>query len=313
MKAYAFGVDLGGTTVKIGLFRTNGELVFKHEIPTRKEKDGAFILSDIAKALKKDMADRKIADDDLEGVGIDIPGPVIHDSIVNRAVNLGWGVVDVAEELTKLTGIAKVRVGNDANVAALGEMWKGGGKGHKNVVMVTLGTGVGGGIILNGKIISGVFGAAGEIGHMQVNPDETLVCGCGKTGHLEQYASATGIARVAKETLDASDEPSSLRSVENPSARDVFDAAKEGDYVALQIVSRVCRVLGRALAAVSCVVDPEVYVIGGGVSKAGDILIDTLRKYYVQSAFHASEGTKIVLAELGNDAGMYGAVKMVLD
>ena len=312
MKSYAFGVDLGGTTVKIGLFRTDGELVYRHEIPTRKEKDGAYILGDIAKAVKKDLADRKISPDELEGIGIDIPGPVIHDSIVNRAVNLGWGVVDVAEELKQLTGVEKICVGNDANVAALGEMWKGGGKGHKNVVMVTLGTGVGGGIILNGKILPGVFGAAGEIGHIQVNPDETLICGCGKNGHLEQYASATGIARVAKEMLAQSEEPSSLRGIASPSARDVFDAAKAGDFVALEIVNHVCRILGRALAMISCVVDPEIFVIGGGVSKAGSILTDTVRKYYVEAAFHASEGTKIALAELGNDAGMYGAVKMVL-
>ena len=312
MKKYAFGVDIGGTTVKIGLFETNGQLVEKWEIPTRKEDNGSQILPDIAASLAGKLSGRGISKDEVEGIGIDVPGPILQDEIVNKCVNLGWGVLNVAAEVKKLTGIDEVKVANDANAAALGEMWKGGGESHKNVVMVTLGTGVGGGIILNGKILPGNFGAAGEIGHMTMNLDEDQACGCGKKGHLEQYASATGIARRAKEVLAASDKPSKLREIENPDAKAVFDAAKEGDELALEIVDFVGRTLGLALATISCVVDPEVYVIGGGVSKAGEILTDAVKKYFVKYAFHASEGTEFALAEHGNDAGMYGAVKMVI-
>lgn len=312
MKPYAFGIDLGGTTVKVGLFRTTGELVFRHEIPTRKENNGAMILPDIAAVIKSDMKMHDVAEDELEGIGLDVPGPVLKDSIVNRCVNLGWGVFNVAEEITRLTGIENVKVNNDANVAALGEMWMGGGKGYENVVMVTLGTGVGGGIVIGGKIISGINGAGGELGHMQINAREKNVCGCGKCGHLEQYCSATGMVRVAKDMLKESDRPSALRDIEELTAKDLFDCAKEGDGLAIEIVEKVCEILGRTLALVACVVDPDVFVIGGGVSKAGGLLTETVSKYYRQAAFHAAENTKIVLAELGNDAGMYGAVRMLI-
>jgi glucokinase len=312
LKKYAFGVDIGGTTVKIGLFETNGELSQKWEIPTRKEGNGAKILPDIAASLNDKLKELDIPKEEVAGIGIDVPGPILDDEIVNRCVNLGWGVFNVAEKVRKLTGLDEVKVANDANAAALGEMWQGGGESHQNVVMVTLGTGVGGGIISEGKIVAGAFGAAGEIGHMLINKDETQLCGCGKKGHLEQYASATGIARKAKELLAESSEESSLRGVDQLDAKAVFDAAKEGDKLALEIVDFVGETLGTALASISCVFDPEVYVIGGGVSKAGQILIDTVQKHFVDAAFHASEGTEFALAQLGNDAGMYGAVKMVL-
>ncbi|MBP3877688.1 MAG: ROK family glucokinase [Lachnospiraceae bacterium] len=312
MTDYAFGIDLGGTTVKIGLFSAAGELVYKHEIPTRKEDGGKHILPDIAEAVRADMEAYEITPKHLKGIGLDVPGPVLDDTIVNRCVNLGWGRINVVEELTELTGIRNIRVANDANVAALGEMWKGGGRGHDDLVMVTLGTGVGGGIIVRGKILGGSNGAGGEIGHMLVNDSETVLCGCGKKGHLEQYTSATGIARLAREALEKTDRPSALREYDKLSARKVFDQAKAGDELALEIVDQVCRILGHALAVIACVVDPEVIVIGGGVSKAGTILTETTARYFREAAFHACENTEFALAELGNDAGMYGAVKMVL-
>jgi len=312
MKDYAFGIDLGGTTVKIGFFETTGTLLKSWEIPTRKEGGGQYILSDIAEAIDKELEERSLSKEDIEGIGIDVPGPVLEDRIVNRCANLGWGVLDVAEEMTKLTGIEKIGVANDANAATLGEMWQGGGKGHKEVVMITLGTGVGGGIIHQGKIISGIFGAAGEFGHICVNKEETMACGCGKHGHLEQYASATGIARLAREKLGESDTPSLLRETSYLSAREVFDCAKKGDALSLEIVDYVCEQLGSACATIACVFDPEIFIFGGGVSKAGDILIENISKYYKKYAFHATENTEFALASLGNDAGMYGAVKMVL-
>jgi glucokinase len=312
MKSYAFGIDLGGTTVKIGLFDPQGTILEKWEIPTDKSNNGANVLSDIAASVLGKMKEKGIGADQVEGVGIDVPGPVLNETVVNRCVNIGWGVIDVGKELSEKLGGLTVKVGNDANVAALGEMWKGGGQGHQNVVMATLGTGVGGGIILNGKIVPGTFGAAGEIGHMCMNPNETAVCGCGKKGHLEQYASATGITRMANDYLASYTGESSLKNIADPSAKDIFDAAKAGDQAALDLVDKLGDMLGRAFALISCVVDPEVYVIGGGVSKAGQILIDVTEKYYKKYAFHASENAKITLATLGNDAGIYGAVRQVL-
>ena len=313
MKEYAFGIDIGGTTVKMGLFSTDGVLLESWEIPTRKEEAGSYILPDIADAMKAKIEEKGIALKNIKGVGIDVPGPIIQDSIVNRCVNLGWGVYDVTKELGNLIGIENIKVANDANAAALGEMWKGGGEGHKDVVMITLGTGVGGGVIVDGKIVGGHFGAGGEIGHMLVNRFEERPCGCGKAGHLEQYASATGIVRRAKDVLAMSDRPSTLRDLTEITAKDVFDHAKQGDVLSLEIVDFVGQVLGGACSMISAVVDPEIFVIGGGVSKAGDILINSIRKYFRNAAFHASEDARFALAKLGNDAGMFGAVKMVLD
>ena len=312
MRPYAFGVDIGGTTVKIGFFETQGNLLKKWEIPTRKDMGGSLILSDIAESLQQECKARKLKKDDIEGIGLGVPGPVLEGHIVNKCVNLGWGVIDVAEEMRKLTGIENIHAGNDANVAALGEVWQGGGKGNKNLVMVTLGTGVGGGIILGGKIVPGAFGAAGEIGHFTMTRHETMSCGCGKKGHLEQYVSATGIARKAQELLSESGRPSALRDVQYLSAKEVFDCAKNGDELSLEIIEFVGDTLGRALASISCVVDPDIFLIGGGVSKAGDMLLDTIQTHFKKYAFHASENVKFALATLGNDAGMYGAVKMVL-
>lgn len=309
---YAYGIDIGGTTVKIGLFTAEGELEKKWEIPTRKEENGAYILPDIAEAIRRENESRSLDSSAVAGIGIGVPGPVLQEKIVNRCANLGWGVKNIVEEMTELTGVSCIKAGNDANVAALGEMWRGGGRGHENLVMVTLGTGVGGAVIINGKIVPGAFGAGGEFGHMQVRKDESILCGCGKKGHLEQYASATGIVRKAKEVLSETDTPSVLRNIPQVGAKDVFDAAKAGDELALSIVDFVGDTLGAAMALVSCVVDPEVFVFGGGVSKAGSILIDTIRKHFAEYAFHASEGAGFELASLGNDAGMYGAVKMIL-
>ena len=313
MKSYAVGVDVGGTTVKIGIFRTSGDLLLKWEIVTDKKDGGRNILPDIADSIKSMLSNKGISLDEIQGVGIGIPGAILNRSIVNRAVNLGWDVVPVKDQLEQVfDGKINVLVGNDANVAALGEMWQGGGKGFKDIVMVTLGTGVGGGIIINEQILDGTFGAAGEIGHMPVNPQETRVCGCGKKGHLEQYASATGIANTAKAVVSSTKEETELKGLDSITAKDVFDAAKRGDKVALGIVDYTAEILGRGLAMVAAVVDPQAFVIGGGVSKAGPILTDSIQKYYRKYAFHASEDTKFVLATLGNDAGIYGAVRMVL-
>lgn len=312
MKKYAFGVDIGGTTCKIGFFETSGKLLDKWEIKTNTANNGESILSDVAQAVDNKLAQEGISKDEVQGIGIGVPGPVKSNGVVNRCVNLGWGVVNVEDGLGNLTGL-KVKAGNDANVAALGEMWQGGAKGSRDVVMVTLGTGVGGGIIIDGKVVAGFNGAGGEIGHITVNNDEIEACNCGQYGCLEQYTSATGIVRVAKRKLDKSADETSLRSIENLTAKDIFDAAKANDAVALGLVDEVCQILGAALSNIACVVNPEIIVIGGGVSKAGDILLDSIQKHFAESAFHACRDTKFALAGLGNDAGMYGCVQMLLD
>ena len=311
MANYVFGVDIGGTTVKIGLFSTEGELLDKWEITTRTDDGGAYILGDIADSVKAKMEERGISKEDVLGVGMGVPGPVRDDGTVIKCVNLGWGVFNAAEELSQLLGV-KVKVGNDANMAALGEMWQGGGKGHENIVMITLGTGVGGGIILGGKMLAGVNGAGGEIGHMTMDLSETDVCNCGKRGCLEQYASATGIVRMANKALNDSDRPSKLREVQYISAKEIFDAAKTGDDLAMELVDELGKKLGLAMAQVAAVVDPEVFVFGGGVSRAGQIIIDATEKYFKQYAFHACRNTTFELAVLGNDAGMYGGARAVL-
>ncbi|MCR5106502.1 MAG: ROK family glucokinase [Eubacterium sp.] len=310
MSKYVFGVDIGGTTVKIGLFSVEGELLEKWEITTRTDEGGAYILSDIAASLESKMTEKGITKDDIKGVGMGVPGPVKEDGTVLKCVNLGWGVFNAAEELSNIIGLP-VKVGNDANMAALGEYWQGGGKGYRSVIMVTLGTGVGGGIIVDGKMLAGVNGAGGELGHMTIDLDEQDVCNCGKRGCLEQYASATGIVRLANRALNDSDKPSKLREVKYISAKEIFDCAKSGDDVALDLVEEHGKRLGYALANTACVVDPEVFVIGGGVSRAGDILLNAVKKYYQQYAFHACRNAKFELAILGNDAGMYGGAASI--
>ena len=310
MKNYGFGVDIGGTTVKIGLFNTEGKMLEKWEIPTNTANGGAAILDDVAASVLDKIVERGIDKEDVLGIGLGVPGPVDGEGVVHKCVNLGWGVFNVEEALREKTGLT-VKAGNDANVAALGEAWQGGGKGYKNVVMVTLGTGVGGGIILNGKILAGTNGAAGEIGHIHVNDDEDECCGCGNKGCLEQYVSATGIVRMAKKKL-AEETRITVLTEKNPlTAKDIFDAAKDDDAVAAELVEKLCDVLGTTLARISCVVDPEVFVIGGGVSRAGEILAKGAAKYYDINAFHACRRCKITLATLGNDAGMYGCMKQL--
>lgn len=310
MAKTVFGVDLGGTTVKLGYFDMDGNVLDKWEIPTRKEDSGSLILPDIAKTILDKMAEKGLTKEEVAGVGIGVPGPVNDEGVIFMAANLGWGIMNINEELSALTGLP-VKAGNDANVAALGEMWKGGGQGHKNLVAVTLGTGVGGGIIVNGQLLAGATGAGGEIGHIHVEDAETEVCGCGNKGCLEQYASATGVVRLANRALKASDRDSVLRTGE-VSAKTVFDAVKAGDALAIEIAERFGEYLGKGLAAIAGVVNPEIFVIGGGVSKAGPVLLDYIKKYYTPYVFHGSRDALFALATLGNDAGIYGAARLVL-
>ena len=311
MDRYCFGTDIGGTTVKLGLFTPGGDIVKKWEIPTRKEDNGSHILPDIAASIKSEMADRNLNKDNIIGIGVGAPGPVDKDGVIYKAVNLGWGVLNIKQELNKLTDLP-VRAGNDANVAALGEMWKGGGEGFKDLVVVTLGTGVGGGVIIDGKVVAGCNGGGGEIGHIHIEDNEEDCCGCGNKGCLEQYTSATGIVRLANRKLKKDTSESLLRK-EEVTAKTVFDAVKAGDPLAMEIAEEFGRYLGKGLACIAGVTNPEVFVIGGGVSKAGKVILEYIQKYYRQYVFHASADAKFKLATLGNDAGIYGAAKLILE
>ena len=314
MKEYAFGIDLGGTTAKIGLFTTSGALLEKWEVATDTSNAGEHILENLAAAILGKMNEQGIQPEQVEGVGIGVPGPVLDSSIVPIVcANLGgWGERNVSAQLSGLLNGLKVLVGNDANVAALGEIWMGAAKGAKNAVMVTLGTGVGGGVVVNGKVIDGVHGAGGEIGHITVNRHETATCGCGKHGCLEQYSSATGVVRCMKKLLDENpDTPCVLRGTEF-AAKDVFDAARNGDTLAAREVDEMSDTLGMALANIASTVDPEAFLVGGGVARAGDVLFAPLNKHFQEYAFKSCREIPIKQASLGNDAGIYGAVRLIV-
>ena len=314
MSKKCIGIDVGGTTVKLGIFETDGTLLDKWEVPTRKEDGGKHILEDVAASIRHTLQENEIDMDDVVGAGMGVPGPVMPDGYVEVCVNLGWHDRNPQRELSALLDGLPVKSGNDANVAALGEMWQGGGKGYTDIVMVTLGTGVGGGVIIDEKIIAGKHGLGGEIGHIHVRDDETEHCNCGGVGCVEQIASATGIAREARRKMAASEAPSTMRSFGDAiTAKDVLDEAKAGDTMALEVVETVGHYLGLLLAQVALTVDPEMFVIGGGVSKAGQFLIDVIEKYYEHFTPISSNKAKIGLAKLGNDAGIYGAARLVLD
>lgn len=305
MSKFCFGADIGGTSVKLGMFSVKGELLSKWEIPTVPE----VVLKDVAESIEKHFTD-ELPKKDCLGIGIDVPGPVIDGGIVTQCVNMHWGRTEVKKEVEKLTGL-RVEVMNDANAAALGELWQGGGKGYDSLVMVTLGTGVGGGVIVNDTVISGFKGAGGEIGHICVNPHEKEKCNCGKAGCLEQYASATGIVRLAKLYMAEGKETTALSDIDDFSAKNVIDAAKDGDKLGLQVLDKVGWYLAFSLANIAQTLDPEVFVIGGGVSKAGEIILDAIRKYYNDFVMIALKDKDFTLATLGNDAGIYGCARLI--
>jgi len=310
---YAFGIDVGGTTVKLGFFTQDGVLLEKWEIPTRPENGGSAILPDIARSIEDCLARRSLTKAEVLGLGIGVPGPVDDDGNVNRCVNLNWGVFNLHQALGALTGLP-VKAGNDANVAALGEYHDGGGRGSRSMLMVTLGTGIGGGFIWNGQILNGAHGVGCEIGHLCVDlSPEAEPCTCGKRGCAEQYASARALGRQARRALEAQPErPSLLRQAEELSARTVFAAAAQGDALARELLDRVYDLLGLTIAGGCCMVDPELVVLGGGMSKAGQVLLDGVEPRFQHHMFHACKGTKFALAQLGNDAGIYGSFHLAL-
>lgn len=314
MRPYAFGADIGGTAIKLGLFETDGKLLEKWSIPTRTQNGGEHVLPDVIASIRAKLEEREIPWNLVEGVGMGVPGPVLEDGTVMRCINLGWDVFNIPEHIRSLEPrIHRFRVTNDVNAAALGEQWMGGAQGRKNAFMITLGTGIGGGLVVGERIVNGVGGGAGEIGHFRVNPHEQQACKCGGRGCLEQYCSATGLLRCARKALDEHPEiPTRLKNDEHLTAKDVCDAAKDGDELAVRLLEELGDRLGWALTAAAGTVDPEVFVIGGGLSGAKQTLLDPIVKGYRRHAFHALQDVEFTTAQLGNDAGIYGCVRMLM-
>lgn len=308
------GVDIGGTAIKVGICNLEGKLLHTYEGPTEVSKGTDAILNNIAAYARKIVEDSPFEWEQVEGIGIGIAGFLdIPNGIVSFSPNLGLRNVNLKQYLEdKLE--KKVYINNDANVAALGEAWSGAGRDVGHCVCYTLGTGVGGGIIINGKIVEGYAGKAGELGHIQIVPDlEAIQCGCGKMGCLETVSSATGIIRMAKDAVARGDR-TSLSLVDNIMAKDVVDAAKAGDEVAIRIVNRAAYYLGKSMSVVSVVLNPQRFIIGGGVSKAGEYLFEQIREVFAKLTPESSqEGVEIVPAQLGNDAGIVGAAGLVIN
>lgn len=312
MEKICIGVDVGGTSIKLGMFTLAGGIIKKWEIPTDRTDHCKNVIRDVANTIKEEMDKEGYALTDCIGIGMGVPGPVLPAGYVEVCVNLGWRNCYPARELSDILEGMPVELGNDANVAALGEAWQGGAKGYSDVIMVTLGTGVGGGVIVDGKIVTGRHGLGGEIGHIHVREDEEEYCNCNGRGCLEQVASATGIVREAKRFIAKSDVASKLRDFTDLTAKDVLDCAKEGDELALEVLDVVTKYLGMALSHLSNIVDPDIIVVGGGVSKAGQFLIDAIKVKYDTYTTISSNKASVCLATLGNDAGIYGAAKMCI-
>lgn len=309
---HCIGIDVGGTTIKFGLFQEDGTLLAKWDIPTKTEGRKEKLYQDMADSVRNELKKHGMEVSEMIGVGVGIPGPVMPDGSISALVNLGVYDLNLDTELPAYLDGVTVKAVNDANAAALGELWQGGGKGASSMAMLTLGTGVGCGIIEDGKLIVGSYGMGGECGHIIVNSDEPVACNCGGHGCLEQYASATGIGRMGHKVLAESDAPSSMRKYEKLNAKNVLDAAKAGDALAIQTVDRCMKYLGLAMAYISHVTDPQCFVIGGGVSKAGQYLLDVLDGHYRKYVNVQKAKAELRLATLGNDAGIYGAARLIL-
>ena len=309
-KQYYIGVDVGGTSVKLGLFDEEGDLLGKTSVPTPSLACGeghAAVISGIEQLMAGVQQPMLF----VRGIGLAVPCPVPASGVITMAANIEIDAPALKEALEVRCPHALVRYVNDANAATMGEVWRGSAQGHRSMVMVTIGTGLGGGVVVNGDVIDGAFGAGGEIGHICVNPAEERACGCGLHGCLEQYASASGLVnnylRVCEER---GIEPVEL--VGPSDSRSVFDAARAGDEAALAAIDVTMDYLSLGLQIISAVVDPEVYVLGGGASASADMFLDSLRAKYAARAFPASRATAIEVASLGNDAGIFGAAYVAL-
>lgn len=298
MREVCFGIDVGGTTVKLGLVSQDGELLEKREFPSIRDPDA--MMDHIADHMNQVM--EHFPDCACVGAGVGVPGPVMEESIVRGCANLGWGDVNVARGLGHRTSLP-IRVSNDANLAAMGEMWRGGGQGCKNLVLLTVGTGIGGGIICDGHILSGSMGGGGEVGHIPTSFHPEWRCSCGNYGCLELTASARGIIQAARQFSPFKDQAATT-------AKDVFDAAQEGNETARQIIHQAGSALGEAAAVLACVLNPELFLIGGGVSAAGHALLDPIENTFREKVFPPCGQARFDKAQLGNNAGIFGGAAL---
>lgn len=313
MKDFIIGVDIGGTTIKVGLVNLKGEIIHKWEMKTNTDNFGSSIVDELSASLQSELLNRKVTDN-IIGVGVGVPGFIDGNTgIVYEAVNIGWKHLELSKLLSEKIGYP-VFIENDANTAVLGENWLGAGNNAKNVIAITLGTGVGSGIIANGQIISGEWGAAGEIGHMIIQPNG-YKCNCGRKGCLETIASATGIVREANKYIvnkPNSELANYYYQKEAISAEDIFYLATKGDVDCLEIIKQMTDVLGLAIANIAVILNPTKVIIGGGVSKAGELLRQPIEKAFINYALpRVSENCQIEIAQLGNDAGIIGAALLV--
>lgn len=313
-KRFYAGIDLGGTSIKMGICTEQGEMVIERERPTP-QGHYSKVLEAFQQMLQDLLSEVNLSLNQLSGVGVGVPALLdIEKGFVYEIVNLGWRDVPLKQELTTLLGIP-CYIDNDANTAALGEMWQGAGRGADHLICITVGTGIGGGLIFNGDIFHGTNGLAGEIGHVTVRPDEGRPCNCGKTGCLETETSATAIAFYGKKAVEEGEATllaDVMKRTGTVTAKDVIDAAKQGDEIGERIVRHVGYYLGLTLAQLSNVLNPQKIIIGGGVSKAGDFFMDPIRENFNKYALSRVSGsTDILPAKLGNRAGWLGAAWLV--
>lgn len=310
-KKYIFGVDIGGTNIKLGMFDNKAALIEKCEFPTPKENGKEGLASAVRDNVLTLLSKHNASGGSIIGLGLGFPGAMDSDGYISSSPSLALYDCNPTKYISEILN-APAFCENDASLAALGEFSFGAGKLYKSIVMLTLGTGLGAGIVIDGKLLRSPRGGVGEIGHIPTNDRETDACGCGKHGCLQQYVSATGLVRLAKRALEKSDVPSILRG-KILSAKCVFDAVKANDKLALSIADEFSYYFGRGLATVATVVNPDAFIIGGGVSKAGDIIIDLMKPYYLKFAHKTSANASFRIANLGNDAGIYGCAKFVLN
>lgn len=304
------GIDIGGTSIKVGMFSTEGTLEAVTKIPTGEiVSEAAFAV--VTEGLKGLLAEHDVTPDEVIAIGLDVPGPVDDEGKVGMLANIELDPEGLQAAINRTFANANLAFVNDANAAALGELWQGTAKGANSFVLIAIGTGVGGGVVANGKLVSGAFGAGGEIGHVTVNRDETASCGCGRKGCLEQYASATGIVRSYKQECErlgiepvALDGPTDTLSI--------FNAYRAGDEAAKAAIKTMSDYLGYAMAQISAVVDPQIYLIGGGVGGGFNTYAEDLRGAFRKYCLAPSIATRILPASLGNDAAMYGCAYQAL-
>ncbi|MCX4264437.1 MAG: ROK family protein [Muribaculaceae bacterium] len=309
MKPYVLGIDIGGTNTVFGIVDARGNVIASSSIKTQRHNDFYLYLDELYAAASK-LIEANEATDKIQGIGIGAPNANYYTGRIENAVNLPWPSINLAELVSEKFGIP-VAITNDANAAALGEMTYGAARGMKDFIMITLGTGVGSGIVINGQMVYGANGFAGELGHVIVKRNNGRLCGCGRTGCLETYCSATGVARTAREFLEARTEPSILRhlDIDAITSKDVYDAAVQGDKLAKDVFEYTGNILGEAMADMVSFSAPEAFILFGGLSKSGDLLLKPVCEALERNMLPCFKGlAKVILSELKEaDAAVLGA------